>query len=81
MYDDFGAFDQATENTISLPSADTKRKATSRPGSTLAFTRDQPGLYEAPNGHEGINGGYIPTQDAMERFSVSPKHRFLFCRL
>ena len=44
----------------------------SRPGSTLAFARDQAALYDATNGQEGSNGGYINTQDAMERFSVSP---------
>jgi len=72
VYDDFGAFDPAVENILSSPRADTKRKATSRPGSTLPFARDQPGLYDPTNGHEGVNGGYIATQDAMERFSVSP---------
>lgn len=71
VYEDFGAFDQPIENVISLFCTDTKRKATSRPDSTLAFARDQAALYDATNGQEGTNGGYNSTQDAMERFSVS----------
>ena len=60
---------------------DTKRKVTSRPESTISFTRDQAALYDATNGQEGANGVYMSTQDAMERFSVGPNCEPVCCKL
>lgn len=73
VYEDFGTPSETIEDAVSSLCTDTKRKATSRPESTLSFARDQAGLYDATNGQEGANGAYMSTQDAMERFSVSPK--------
>lgn len=72
VYEDFGMQRLAIEDAISPLRADTKRKVLSRPGSTLSFARDQAAPYDGANGHEGTNGAYLSTQDAMERFSVSP---------
>jgi CCR4-NOT transcription complex subunit 1 len=79
VYEDFGASYGEIEDAISLLCTDTKRKVASRPGSTISFTREQVALYDATNGQEGANGTYMSTQDAMERFSVSPECELVFC--
>jgi hypothetical protein len=81
VYEDFGMSREATETTISSPTPDTKRKVASRPESTVSFARDQVTLYDAANGQEGANGAYMSSQDAMERFSVSPGRGPVFCKL